>query len=62
MASNLTFRESRVLRSARDALDLCDVARAKRTEPTKAQTESALTHWRGPSVLERMAHLFRRQA
>ena len=46
-----TFRESRVIRSARECAEQCDVARARRTEPqTRIDREplaAALKRWYG---------------
>lgn len=61
MKPTLTFRESRVIECARDALAKCDYARAKRTDPTPAQQEKARTNWRADPLLTRIAHLFRRE-
>lgn len=59
MSTTLTTREARILREYRECMDMCDVARAKRTEPTPAQREAALANWRAEPVLTRIAHLFR---
>lgn len=51
MSTTLTTRESRVLRSARECAEQCDVSRAKRTEPeTRIDREplaAALKRWYG---------------
>lgn len=59
MKPNLTYREARVLRSARECAEQCDYARARRTEPTPMQIEAALQNWRAEPLLTRIAHLFR---
>ena len=59
MSTTLTTREARVLRSARECAEQCDVSRAKRTEPTPAQRQAALANWRAEPLLVRIAHLFR---
>lgn len=56
-----TFREARVIETAREALAKCDYARAKRTDPTPAQQEKARTNWRAEPLLTRIAHLFKRE-
>ncbi len=62
MSTTLTTREARVLRSARECAEQCDVTRAKRTDPTPAQMRQAREHWRAEPLLVRIAHLFRREA
>lgn len=51
MSTTLTTREARVLRSARECAEQCDVSRAKRTEPeTRIDREplaAALKRWYG---------------
>lgn len=51
MSTTLTTREARVLRSARECAEQCDVTRAKRTEPeTRIDREplaAALKRWYG---------------
>lgn len=51
MSTTLTTRELRVLRSARECAEQCDVARARRTEPeTRIDREplaTALKRWYG---------------
>lgn len=51
MSTTLTAREARVLRSARECAEQCDVSRAKRTEPeTRIDREplaAALKRWYG---------------
>lgn len=51
MSTTLTTRELRVLRSARECMEQCDVARARRTEPeTRIDREplaAALKRWCG---------------
>lgn len=46
-----TFREARVIRSAREVAEQCDVARARRTEPeTRIDREplaTAIKRWAG---------------
>lgn len=44
-----------------EALALCDLNRAKRTEPTKEQQARAREHWHGPRVLDRLALAFKRE-
>lgn len=61
MSTTLTTREARVLRSARECAEQCDVSRAKRTDPTPAQMRQAREHWRAEPLLTRIAHLFRRE-
>ena len=61
MASNLTFRESRVLRSARECAAQCDVSKARRTDPTPAQQRRARKHWHGTSVLDRVMRIVARR-
>lgn len=62
MSTTLTTREARVLRSARECAEQCDVSRARRTEPTPAQQDGARENWHGEPLLTRIAHLFRREA
>lgn len=62
MKPALTYREARVIRSARECMEQCDVARARRTEPTPMQIEAALQNWRAEPLLVRIAHLFKRDA
>lgn len=62
MKPTLTYREARVIRSARECAEQCDVTRAKRTEPTPAQRQAALANWRAEPLLVRIAHLFKRDA
>ena len=59
MKPAITYREARVLRSAREVAEQCDYARARRTEPTPAQQEGARENWHGEPLLTRIAHLFR---
>lgn len=59
MKPALTYRESRVIETAREALAKCDYARARRTEPTPMQREAARQNWRAEPLLTRIAHLFR---
>lgn len=51
MSTTLTTKEARVLRSARECAEQCDVSRAKRTEPeTRIDREplaAALKRWYG---------------
>ena len=51
MKPPLTFREARVIRSAREVAEQCDYARARRTEPeTRIDREplaAALKRWYG---------------
>ena len=51
MSTTLTTRELRVLRSARECAEQCDVTRARRTEPeTRIDREplaAALKRWYG---------------
>lgn len=51
MKPALTYREARVLRSARECAEQCDVSRARRTEPeTRIDREplaAALKRWYG---------------
>lgn len=51
MKPPLTYREARVLRSARECMEQCDYARARRTEPeTRIDREplaAALKRWYG---------------
>lgn len=62
MSTTLTTREARVLRSARECAEQCDVSRAKRTDPTPMQQQAALQNWRAEPLLTRIAHLFKRDA
>jgi len=62
MSTTLTTREARVLRSARECAEQCDVSRAKRTDPTPMQQQAARANWRAEPLLTRIAHLFRREA
>jgi len=62
MKPTLTFRESRVLRTARECAEQCDVERAKRTDPTPLQQQAARQNWRAEPLLTRIAHLFKRDA
>lgn len=62
MSTTLTTREARVLRSARECAEQCDVSRAKRTDPTPMQQQAARANWRAEPLLVRIAHLFRREA
>lgn len=62
MKPTYTFREARVIRSARECAEQCDVERAKRTDPTPLQQQAALANWRAEPLLTRIAHLFRREA
>lgn len=39
MSTTLTAREARVLRSARECAEQCDVTRARRTEPDRPLVE-----------------------
>lgn len=39
MSTTLTTREARVLRSARECAEQCDVSRARRTEPDRPLVE-----------------------
>lgn len=59
MKPTLTYREARVIRSARECAEQCDVTRAKRTDPTPMQRQAALANWRAEPLLTRIAHLFR---
>lgn len=60
MKPTLTFRESRVIRSARECAEQCDVSRARRTDPTPMQQQLARIHWYDAKpLLVRIAHLFR---
>jgi hypothetical protein len=59
MSTTLTTREARILRSARECAEQCDVTRAKRTDPTPMQRQAALANWRAEPLLTRIAHLFR---
>ena len=61
MSTTLTTREARVLRDHRECMDMCDVARARRTDPTPMQREAARANWRAEPLLTRIAHLFRRE-
>jgi len=51
MSTTLTTKEARVLRSARECAEQCDVSRARRTEPeTRIDREplaAALKRWYG---------------
>lgn len=51
MKPALTYREARVIRSAREVAEQCDVTRARRTEPeTRIDREplaAALKRWYG---------------
>lgn len=51
MSTTLTAREARVLRSARECAEQCDVARARRTEPEvridREPLATALKRWYG---------------
>ncbi len=62
MSTTLTTREARVLRSARECAEQCDVSRARRTDPTPMQRQAALANWRAEPLLTRIAHLFKRDA
>jgi hypothetical protein len=46
-----------VIRSARECEDLCDLTRARRTEPTLRQQHRARKHWDAPGVLVRLARI-----
>ena len=61
MKPAITYREARVIRSAREVAEQCDVARARRTDPTPMQREAARANWRAEPLLTRIAHLFRRE-
>ena len=61
MKPALTYRESRVIETAREALAKCDYKRAKRTDPTPLQQQAARANWRAEPLLVRIAHLFRRE-
>ena len=61
MSTTLTTREARVLRSARECAEQCDVSRAKRTDPTPAQQRRARRHWHGTSVLDRVMRIVARR-
>lgn len=61
MSTTLTTKEARVLRSARECAEQCDVSRAKRTDPTPMQQQAARANWRAEPLLVRIAHLFRRE-
>ena len=55
-----TMEEARVLRSARECAEQCDVSRARRTEPTPLQRHQARMHWYDAKpLLTRIAHMFR---
>lgn len=55
MSTTLTTKEARVLRSARECAEQCDVARARRTEPTPQQTEAARRDWHVPKLTRWLA-------
>ena len=59
MKPAITYREARVIRSARECAEQCDVTRARRTDPTPMQREAARQNWRAEPLLVRIAHLFR---
>lgn len=61
MKPAMTYRETRVIQTTREALEKCDYARAKRTDPTPMQREAARANWRAEPLLVRIAHLFRRE-
>ena len=59
MKPTYTFREARVLQSARELQDKCDLTRARRTDPTPLQQHMARMNWYAPtSLLTRLSHLF----
>jgi len=62
MSTTLTTKEARVLRSARECAEQCDVSRARRTDPTPLQQQAARQNWRAEPLLTRIAHLFKRDA
>ena len=45
MKPTYTFREARVLQSARELQDKCDLTRARRTDPTPLQQHMARMNW-----------------
>lgn len=49
------------IRTTNEMLALCNVERAKRTDPTPAQVRQAREHWRAEPLLVRIAHLFKRE-
>lgn len=55
MSTTLTTREARVLRSARECAEQCDVSRARRTEPTRRidrlTREQQASFWRRVPLL-----------
>lgn len=55
MSTTLTTREARVLRSARECAEQCDVSRARRTEPTtklhSLTREQQAAFWRRAPLL-----------
>lgn len=57
----MSTKEARVLRSARECAEQCDVSRARRTDPTPLQQQAARQNWRAKPLLTRIAHLFRRE-
>jgi len=61
MSTTLTTKEARVLRSARECAEQCDVSRARRTDPTPLQQQAARQNWRAEPLLTRITHLFRRE-
>lgn len=56
MKPTLTYREARVIRSAREVQAQCDVARARRTEPAEPiatqPLADALKRWYGRVLLK----------
>lgn len=56
MKPALTYRESRVIRSARECAEQCDVTRARRTEPRKPLAdmprEEQRAFWRKMPLLD----------
>ncbi len=56
MKPAITYREARVIRSAREVAEQCDVARARRTEPRKPLAdmprEEQRAFWRKMPLLD----------
>ena len=47
----------KLYRTMSESLAMCDLARAKRTEPTLRQQQRARKHWDAPGVLVRLARI-----
>jgi len=61
MKPTYTFREARVLQSARELQDKCDLTRARRTDPTPLQQHMARMNWFAVQpLLTRLAHQIRK--